>query len=265
MAEASTKPVNPQVSGARGTIEIDLLGLFYRLIEKIGYIIAAACVGVVIAGVYGFFIATPMYEATSQLYVLNPQDSAINLSDLQLGTYLAEDYQAVFETWEVQEMVLQNLDLPYTREKLQGMLSVTNRSETRILYITVTSPDPQEAADIANEFASVAGKYISDMMLTEEPSMLSKALPPERPVSPRKKLAVFLGGLLGGLLMGLIVTVQFLADDKIKTAEDIRRYTGKSTLALIPANYGKGSEKMRRDERKDERKRRANKQKGRAC
>ena len=39
---------------------------------------------------------------------------------------------------------------------------------------------------------------------------------------------------LGAVLACGLVTVQFLMDDKYKTAEDIRRYTGLATLAVIP-------------------------------
>ena len=33
-----------------------------------------------------------------------------------------------------------------------------------------------------------------------------------------------------------VITVQFLLDDKIKTAEDIRKYADMPTLAVVPTN-----------------------------
>ena len=80
-------------------------------------------------------------------------DSAINLSDLQIGSYLTSDYQEVFKTWEVHEQVLQNLGLDYEYEQLENMLSITNPADTRVLYITVNSDDPEEATAMANEYA----------------------------------------------------------------------------------------------------------------
>ena len=61
-----------------------------------------------------------MYTATSKLYVVNTKDSAINLSDLQIGNYLASDYTEVFSNWHVHEMVLQRLGLDYTYSQLAG-------------------------------------------------------------------------------------------------------------------------------------------------
>jgi capsular polysaccharide biosynthesis protein len=214
--------------------EIDLTELIYRLLEKVKYIILFSLLFALVAGVYAFFIQTPMYKATAKLYVMSPSDSAINLSDLQIGTYLTNDYQEVFKTWEVHEMVVKDLGLSYTYEQMQDMLTVTNPTDTRILYITVTSADPGEATNIANEYASVAQKYISSTMATEEPNVLSVALRPTLPTSPNKTKSVLIGLILGFFLSVAVITVQFVMDDKIKTAEDISKYAGLATLAIVP-------------------------------
>lgn len=219
-----------------GEYEIDLLELFYRLLENAKKIIAAALVGMLLFAFYSFVLATPLYEATCRLYVTNANDSAINLSDLQIGNYLTSDYQEVFDTWEVHEMVLQNLGLDYTYEQLQGMIKISNPSDTRILDVTITSDDPKEAMDMANTYAEVSRSYISLTMDTNEPTILSKALLPTKPVSPRKLFNTALGFVLGAMVMIGIITIQFLLDDKIKTSDDIRKYTDMAALAVVPAN-----------------------------
>ncbi len=214
--------------------EIDLVALLFRLLESWKYILAATLLGAVLAGVYTLWFTTPVYEATAKLYVINSGDSAINLSDLQIGSYLASDYQEVFKTWEVHEMVLSELHLDYSYSQMQNMLKVSNPTDTRILHITVSSADPQEAADIANEYAAVAKQYISKTMATEEPNILSSALLPVQPVKPNKTMNVLLGFVLGAALAIGVVTVRFVMDDKLKTADDVRNYVGLPTLAVIP-------------------------------
>ena len=256
MNEKELQRVDQRIEGNVETsneIEIDLMELFFRLIENSKKIIAGALVGMFIFAAYSFLLATPMYEATCKIYVLSASDSAINLSDLQIGATLTADYQEVFDTWEVHEQVLQNLGLDYTYTELEDMISITNPSDTRILEITITNDDPAEAAAMANEYAAVASRYISDTMVTDEPTVLSQALQPTEPVSPRKVFNTALGFLLGALVMCAIITVQFILDDKIKTAEDIRKYTGMATLAVVPINgdfvpptHEKGGRKERR-------------------
>lgn len=230
-----------EANGEKNTeIEIDLMELFYRLVENAKKIIALALVGMLVFGIYSFIFATPMYESTCKLYVMSASDSAINLSDLQIGSYLTSDYQEVFNTWEVHEQVIQNLGLDYTYKELKEMLSISNPSDTRILYVTVTTDNANKSAVMANEYAKVASDYIALTMETDRPSVLSEALAATSPVSPHKMRNMALGLLLGAFVMIGIITVQFLLDDKIKTTDDIRKYTGMATLAIVPSDENVG-------------------------
>lgn len=220
---------------------IDLVELMYRLIAGWKLIVCLALVFVLASGVVTVFFITPMYEATSTIYVLNRSDSAINMSDLQIGIALTSDYIKVFKMWEVHEEVISTLNLPYTYEEMEKHLSVTNDSNTRMLDIAFQSPSAEEAAAVANEYAKVASQYIADTMATDKPSMMSVALVPANPVSPDLTKNLVLGFLLGVVLACGIITVRMLMDDKYKTAEDIRKYTGLATLAIVPLEKSTGS------------------------
>lgn len=156
------------------------------------------------------------------------------MADLQIGTALTSDYIKVFKMWEVHEEVISNLNLPYSYTQMCDGLSVVNDADTRMLDITFKSPSPEEAAAVANEYAKVASQYIADTMSTDKPNIMSVALVPSNPVSPNKTKNVMLGFLLGAVLACGYITIQMIMDDKYKTAEDIRRYTGMATLAIVP-------------------------------
>lgn len=238
MAERQKRSTRVQpVSAATGPQEettIDLVELMYKLLAGWKLIVSLALICAIAMGVYTFNFATPLYEATSIIYVLSSKDSAINMADLQIGSALTNDYIKVFSMWEVHEEVIANLNLPYTYKEMSEMLSVVNTSDTRMLDITVTSPDPEEAAAIANEYAKVVSKYIAETMSTDKPNIMSVALVPSNPVSPNKTRNILLGFILGLVLAVGILTVQMLMNDTYKTAEDIRRYTGLETLAVVP-------------------------------
>ena len=221
-------------SADKSNKEVDLVEFFYFALRKIKVIVAAILAGLLLSGAYTFLLVTPIYEASAQLYVVNSKDSVVNLSDLQIGSYLTSDYQLVFKTWEVNEQVIRNLNLPYSYAELRKMLTVTNPTNTRALFITIKSPDPKEAATIANEFANVAREYISETMLADKPSILSTALEPVKPISPNKPQNLLLGAFAAGLLAILALFLHYMRDDKIKTAEDILKYTGSSPLAIVP-------------------------------
>lgn len=222
------------VQPEQGEDTIDLLELFMGLLAHWTLIAATAVVGAVLMALYTFFLVTPMYKATATIYVVSRNDSVLNFSDLQVGSELTSDYIKVFEMWEVHEKVISNLDLDYTYTNMASMLSVTNTSDTRMLDITVTNPDPEEAAAIANEYADVGAKYISEKMKTDEPTLMSSARVPENPFSPNKAKNILLGFVVGFVLACGVVVVRILLDDTYKTAEDIRKYAGLVVLASVP-------------------------------
>ena len=226
----------PWVGQPRGSEddEINIVELLYRLIEKWKIIALASLLGALIAAVYTFCFITPMYTATSKLYVVNTKDSAINLSDLQIGNYLASDYTEVFSNWHVHEMVLQRLGLDYTYSQLAGMVSVKNPKDTRILYVSVVSDDPQEAKDMADTYVQVAREFIAAKMDMDMPTIFEEPQLPTRPYSPSTMKNTVLGFLLGLLLMCGIVVVQFLADDRVRNADKLEKQLGLATIGMMP-------------------------------
>ena len=227
------KPLNAEAAdGAED--EIDLLELGYEILDKLRYILIATVLGFVLAAVYVFVIAVPTYEATAGLYVLNNNDSVVNLSDLQLGNYLASDYSELFRTWEVEEAVRTNLGLDYTYEQIENMVTVSNPADTRILYITVASTDPQEAVVMANEYANVISEYVPKIMASEKPNMFSEAILPTHPVSPRKAMTMIMGMLAGMVISMGIVVVHFLMDDSVKSVEDVEKHLGLTVFSIVP-------------------------------
>lgn len=220
---------------------IDLIALFYAILERFWLVVICAIVGTVM--MWWFANRDVMiYTATAKLYIVN-SDKGISISNLQLGTALTMDYQEVFRTWEVHEMVIDELDLPYTYEQMQSMLRVSNPEDTRILYIRFSHTDPELAARIANAYAKAAKKFIINTMRGEEPSNFSIALQPSvgYAVSKPKYMAE---GFLGGSAIAIaILTVMFLLDRGPRSPESISTYGGIPTLAIFPH---KDKEKLRK-------------------
>lgn len=216
--------------------EVDVLDFLRYAFKKWWIIAAASLAGFLAAVYYVTMVAVPIYEATTQLYVVNSKESVLNLSDLQIGTYLTNDYQLLFQTWEVNQQIVDNLDLPYSVTELKSMIEVTNPGNTRTLFIKAASADAKEAAAIANEAAQVAGQYIADTMLTEKPTVLSTAREPLSPAKPRKKVIAAIGLMAGLCLSVWALFIVYAKDDKINTSADVMKYTGALPLAVIPTS-----------------------------
>ena len=237
-AKHAEEQLNPQVVTVVDEVddnedEIDLGGLFYRFLEKIHWIILLGLIGAAIAGLIVFKFVTPIYEATSKIYIVG-SDTTISLTDLQIGSNLAADYQEVFKNWHVHELVDKRLNLDYSYSKLAGMISITNPQNTHVLYVSVKSPDPEEAKVIADTYAQVAREFIATKMDMREPNIFEEAKLPDKPVTPKKTRDIIIGFVLGALLAMAVIAIKFFSDDRILTTEDVNKVGNLATLGMIP-------------------------------
>ena len=221
--------------------EIDLVELFYLLWGHAWQIILCLILGAGLALGYTKLLVTPLYQATSSIYIVSASNnSVVNLTDLQIGAQLTADYQELILSRPLLEDVIENLELtngegqPMSTAALSQMITITNTDDTRILKVTVTSPDPQESADIANELIDQACIYLPQIMETEEPNLVEEAIPPTQKSSPSTAKNVVLGGLLGACLACGVLVVRYLMNDTFVTPDDVAKYLGVQPLAVIP-------------------------------
>lgn len=221
-------------------IEIDLVELFYLIRARLWVIILAGIITATAAGLISNFLLTPMYTSKAQLYILNksPSLADFDMSDMQIGTQLTQDYMVLVESRPVVEQVKENLELDMTYEQLADVISTTNPSNTRILTLTVTYPDAVLAKKIVDEFTNVSRNRIATIMDAEEPTVVEYGVVPTDPSSPNVKRNIIIGALIGIFLAAAAIIVLHLMDDTIKDAEDIEKYLDISTLGLIPIESG---------------------------
>ena len=221
-------------------IEIDLLEVFGILLHRAWILIAASILCGGIAFSVSFFLITPQYQSTTKVYILNKQNAngSITYSDVQLSSTLSKDYEQLVVSRYVIEGVIEELGLDETYESLVKRVGAANATDTRIIAITVTDPIPEQAQRIADSVRDLAARHITEVMDIEAVNVVDQANVPEIPVSPSVPKWTALGALLGMIVSSAIIVIQHFLDDTIKTAEDIEKYLGLSTLANIPINEG---------------------------
>ena len=216
-------------------MEIDLLDLLAYYMSKLPWLIGALIVGALVAGLYTHFMIPDRFTATSRMYMVSASsDSVLNLSDLNLGTSISNDYVELMKSRPVVEQVIEDLGLDYTYNQMVGMIALSVVNNTRIVRISATSTDPQEAMDIANRMAIVAKDQLPKVMEAPSPTIAETAILPEMKSGPSLKRNVAMGALVGLVIVLGIFTVIYLLDDTIKTSEDVERLFGVMPLSVIP-------------------------------
>lgn len=244
-----------QTNRSRARTEVDLVEVFYLFWGHIWQILLCLLGGAAIAFAVTYFFIVPQYQATARIYIVSASnDSVVNLSDLQVGASLTADYQELLLSRPLLQDVVSNLSLDMDYKQLEDMVSISNTTDTRILKIVVTSPDPQQAADIANELVNQASIYLPQIMETDSPNLVESAVPPTQKSSPSYSRNTILGAMLGAILCCAVLLVRYLMNDTFVTPDDIVKYFGVQPLATIPegdlGDFNKQSRKKKKSKAK---------------
>lgn len=218
--------------------EVDLVELFYLLWGHILQIVVCLLLGGAATFIFTYFFITPQYKATAKIYVVSASSSSIvNLSDLQLGAQLTADYQELLLSRPLLEDVIESLSLDVPPEHLEDFIdtiTIESPEDTRILSITVENPDPQLAADIANEIARQAVTFLPRIMESPTPNIYEDAVAPMQKSSPSYSRNTLIGALVVAVVYCGVLVMKFLMNDTFVTPDDISKYFGVQPLAVIP-------------------------------
>ena len=225
--------MNQQNKENTDEIEIDLGEIFGLLLHRLWLILLCGIACGMIGFIVSSFIITPKYDSTTKIYILNRQNNDnLTLSDTQLASQLTKDYTELVKSRYVLETVIKQCGLNESYGKLLDRVTVANTTDTRIISITVRDESPQAAQTIANAIRTVSASHIKSVMDIEAVNL------PLSPAAPSITKYTALAAAIGIVLSAIIIVICYLLDDTIKSSEDIEKYLGLSTLALIPLNTG---------------------------
>ena len=227
-------------------LEINVYELVMFWLKKLWIVLGIGFIAASICFAYTVFFVQPEYTSVTKIYVLNRQtDESITSSDLQSSTYLTKDYTELIKSRKVLEVVIAELGLNMSYEALLENVTVGTQSDTRVVSISVVDKDPYEASEIANEIRNVGAAHIQSVMNAAAVNVVDEAnIPAWTSNNNMKKHIVFM--FAGGCVFALLwLSVQFVLDDKVTTAEDVEKYLGLSVLGVFPID----EELMKRKQR----------------
>lgn len=147
---------------------------------------------------------------------------------------MTKDYAELINSRYVLEEVIQKLGLETEYRNLRKQVRVATPADTRIVSITVEDIEPARAMQTANCICEVASSHIQNVMDIEAVNVVEPANTPTVKASPSVTKWTLLGGIAGVLIICISIFMQYAMDDTIKSSEDVEKYLGLSTLALIP-------------------------------
>ena len=221
-------------------IEIDLSRLVGALMNRAWLVGLAAIICAVATYVGTWLFVTPLYQSSAMFYVNNSSISlgeaslSISSADISASRGLVKSYIVILNTRETLNDVIDYAGVDRTYGEVRNMLSAASVNSTEIFQIVVTSPDPQEAEQIANAIAYVLPKRISSIIEGSSAKIVDSAVQASRPSSPNKTKNAMMGFLVGLMLSAGLIVIRELTDISVHTEEDVARSCKYPVLASVP-------------------------------
>lgn len=225
--------------------ELDLKELFSIFWNKRLEILLITLIFLVIGIVYSYFGVKPEYKASTNMVLVQSSatskngESAITTTDITMNSKLISTYSALIKRNAVLGKVASNLNLSEEEiEKVKDKITVKSVQDTEIIEITVKDKDPNFAAKVANEIATVFSEKIVEIYNMSNVYILDKAEPETQPcnINHGKDIAIF--AFIGIIISAIVVLLLNMLDTTIKTEEDIEKATKLMVLTLIPTYDG---------------------------
>ena len=200
---------------------IDLRGIINIIRKRLGLILFSTFVVLVLGSIYTFFIATPVYTATTQLVVKlpNSDNSSAYAGQVAGNIQMANTINQVIVSPVILDKVQSNLNLP--SNAFQKQVTATNLTNSQVITLTVKYSNPYVAQKIADETANIFSMEAANLLNVTNVNILSKAKVQTTPISPKPKLYLAIS-VIAGLVLGLaIALLKELFDNKINKEEDI--------------------------------------------
>ena len=216
-----------------------LLELLHLLRKHLRLVVLLPVACALVMGVYSYLFMRNTYTASTSMYVLalNQDTTASNSlsTDLSASQMISNDVstlltsdRALAETAE--DLALEDLD--------DYDVSVTSETTSRVIGLTVTGPDPQTAADVANRLVANVSGIAQEVMSIESVNPIDQATAPESPSGPNRPLYVAVALMAGLFLAVAIVVVEDMLNTKVRGQEEVEELLGIPVIGRIPAMRG---------------------------
>lgn len=209
-----------------------LLELLHLLRKHLKLVIALPIVFAIACGVVTLFMPN-QYTASTTMYVLSKNadnKSGNTYSDLNAGQLLSNDVASIAKSSEVKSAVANSLGTSLSSYDVK----VDNSTTTRVITLSVTGPDPQAAANIANAYVQNISSTAQSVMDVQAVNVIDAASAPTSPSGPKRPLYIVVALLVGLFLAVAIVAIADMVNTKVRSDEDVEELLGIPVVGHFP-------------------------------
>jgi len=190
----------------------DWQSTFELLRRRIRVILAVPFVAVVATLALSNLWMQPIYEASTVLWVIQTDESALDGARLLFHRNLATTYAEVAKTGHIADKVVAKRPTPpISSQALKKLVKVRQLQAPEMMVISVRHHDPDEAAGLANAYAQGLIEEVQRFTNLGLLQVLEPARPPSKSITPGTAMTATVAltvGLLVGISLAMLLESQ---------------------------------------------------------
>lgn len=206
-------------------VTIDLMEVFRAIWRQKVFVILLTLIVAAAAFAVTRFLIQPTYRTSMTVYVNNRSNSdnqqAMTSADTVAGQSLTYTYSEILTSRELLKEAASQINLNASYAQLKNMVSTSIVTNSQLIDLSVTTTDPNTAYDMAKSIEKIAPDYMARSVEGSSMKVVSKAVRPTSPYAPSIPRNTAIGAILGFLVAVVIVVIQDIRDDRVKSADDL--------------------------------------------
>ena len=185
---------------------------------------------------YYFYLTTPMYQSTAKLYIINKTSdfNQLTSTDLSISTYLTRDFTEILQDEVVLSEVAEDLSNKYSASEIKNFLNIIPAENTRIIEISVISPDAHDSKQIADSICRISQDKLVEIMGLDRVKIIRQGNLPQKPSSPNLETSLWNSTIFSLLITLASAFLILICDNKLSSSEDVEEFLGINILTTIP-------------------------------
>ena len=216
---------------------------FVKLLRSRWMTLCVTTLAVVLAAVGVSLLTTPLYQASTRLFVSTTNGSS--LSDAYQGNRFSQErvisYTELLMGQTLAQRTIDKLGIDMDAATLQGNVKASAKLDTVLIRVNVLDESAVRARDIANTLSAEFVEMIRELETPEDGArpdarviVEQRASIPAHPVVPKTTRNISFGILLG-LALGIgLAFLRDAMDNTVKSRETLEEITGVGIVGSVP-------------------------------
>lgn len=216
---------------------------FVKLLRSRWLTVCVTAVVVLLGSVAYSLLTTPLYEASTRLFVSTTSGSS--LAETYQGNRFSQErvvsYAELLMGETLAQRTIDKLNLDMSAEELQANVKASAKLDTVLINVDVLDESPVRARDIANTLSDEFVTLVRELETPEDGSrpdsrvvVEQRASIPTDPVVPKTSRNIAIG-LVFGVALGVgLAVVRDLLDNTVKDRGAVESITGAGLVGSIP-------------------------------